>query len=197
MVWKVGLTGGIGSGKSTVSRLFALLGVPVYDTDSHAKRLMQHDPNLIQALRTQIGAEAYTADGKLNRAWLAQAIFRDPTLRARLNEVVHPVVFADFDRWAAAQEVPYVMQESAILFESGAFRRMDCTVEVSASEAVRIARTILRDNVSAEAVKARMAAQLSEAERCRMADYVIVSDDRTPVIERVLQLHQLFLDRTL
>ena len=161
---KIGITGGIGSGKSTVCRAFAQLGVPVYDSDSRARRLMNEDVALKAAVSGLFGDGAYDADG-LNRKYVAGRIFSDGTLRERLNAVVHPAVAEDFARWAERQQGPYVIEEAAILFESGAYRQMDKVVTVTAPEPERIRRTCLRDGVAPEAVRARMAAQIDEAER--------------------------------
>ena len=168
---KVGITGGIGSGKSTVCRLFSLLGVPVYDSDTEARRLMNTDPAVIGKIRELLGSAAYR-DGVLDRRAVAAQIFGNCLLRERLNRIVHPAVAVDFMRWAGRQTGHYVIQEAAVLFESGADRLMDATVEAS--------------------VRARIAAQLSEEERIARADHVIVSDDRTLVIPQVLKLHELF-----
>lgn len=188
---KIGITGGIGSGKSTVCRAFAQLGVPVYDSDSRARRLMNEDVALKAAVSGLFGDGAYDADG-LNRKYVAGRIFSDGTLRERLNAVVHPAVAEDFARWAERQQGPYVIEEAAILFESGAYRQMDKVVTVTAPESERIRRTCLRDGVAPEAVRARMAAQIDEAERIARADYVIRSGDEEPVLPKILELHGIF-----
>ena len=183
---KVGITGGIGSGKSTVCRLFSLLGVPVYDSDTEARRLMNTNPAVIGKIRELLGSAAYR-DGVLDRRAVGNCL-----LRERLNRIVHPAVAVDFMRWAERQTGHYVIQEAAVLFESGADRLMDATVEVAAPEALRIRRTCRRDGTDEASVRARIAAQLSEEERIARADHVIVSDDRTLVIPQVLKLHELF-----
>ena len=181
---KVGITGGIGSGKSTVCRLFSLLGVPVYDSDTEARRLMNTDPAVIGKIRELLGSAAYR-DGVLDRRAVAAQIFGNCLLRERLNRIVHPAVAVDFMRWAGRQTGHYVIQEAAV-------RLMDATVEVAAPEALRIRRTCRRDGTDEASVRARIAAQLSEEERIARADHVIVSDDRTLVIPQVLKLHELF-----
>lgn len=188
---KIGITGGIGSGKSTVCRIFSLLGVPVYDSDSNARRLMNADPEVTARIRSLFGEGAYR-DGELDRRLLASRIFADGKLRGELNRIVHPAVSRDFLDWAQRQRGPYVLQEAAILFESGAWRDMDAVVAVSAPEPVRIRRTMRRDSSSEEAVRARMAAQIGEAERVGRADYVILADDRELVVPQVLSLHERF-----
>ena len=172
-------------------RAFAQLGVPVYDSDSRARRLMNEDVALKAAVSGLFGDGAYDADG-LNRKYVAGRIFSDGTLRERLNAVVHPAVAEDFARWAERQQGPYVIEEAAILFESGAYRQMDKVVTVTAPESERIRRTCLRDGVVPEAVRARMAAQIDEAERIARADYVIRSGDEEPVLPKILELHGIF-----
>ena len=186
---KVGITGGIGSGKSTVCRLFAARGVAVYDSDAAAKRLMSGP--LRGAVEARFGAQAYR-DGVLDRRYLAGIVFRDREALQALDAIVHPAVMRDFEAWAEAQQGDYVVLESAILFEAGLEKSVDRTVAVLAPEALRIQRTCRRDGTDAESVRRRIAAQMSEEERIARADYVIVSDDRTPVIPQVLKLHAIF-----
>lgn len=186
---KVGITGGIGSGKSIVCRIFALLGIPVYDSDSRAKKLMNSDPKLIAGIRGLFGEEAYR-DGQLDRKYIASRVFGHPRQLEALNALVHPAVKADFRQWAERQKAPYVIEENAILFESGFYRDTDKTVAVSAPEALRIRRTRLRDGVTEEAVRMRMANQMSEPERLARVDYVLYSDEKQLLIPQVLNLHE-------
>lgn len=188
---KIGITGGIGSGKSTVCRVFSLLGVAVYDSDSQARRLMESDREVVRRIETLFGEGVYR-DGMLDRKALSGKIFGDSSLREKLNAIVHPAVEADFLRWAERQPGPYVLEEAAILFESGAWRRMDAVVTVTAPDDVRIRRACLRDRCDEAAVRARMAAQIDERERIARADYVIRNDGREPVIARILELHEIF-----
>ena len=188
---KIGITGGIGSGKSTICRLFALLGVPIFDADSQAKRLMNDDPQVHQSIVKLFGSAAYR-EGQLDRAWIASCVFQDAPLLDQLDRIIHPAVAHAFDTWAEQQHSHYVIEEAAILFESGADCNMDKTVTVSAPESLRIQRTCRRDHTDREAVLRRMAAQWSDAEREARADYVILSDETTPLIEQVLSLHKIF-----
>lgn len=188
---KIGITGGIGSGKSTVCRAFAQLGDTPSTTPSPGRAADERGRRLKAAVRRLFGDGAYDADG-LNRKYVAGRIFSDGTLRERLNAVVHPAVAEDFARWAERQQGPYVIEEAAILFESGAYRQMDKVVTVTAPESERIRRTCLRDGVAPEAVRARMAAQIDEAERIARADYVIRSGDEEPVLPKILELHGIF-----
>ncbi len=157
---RVGVTGGIGSGKSTVCRLFAERGVPVYDSDSEAKRLMGEDPSLRAALVEAFGDETFR-DGVLNRRYLAATVFGDRRALARLEALVHPCVKRDFERWAAERTAePYVVLECAILYESGMDAAVDRVVAVVAPEELRLVRVNARDGASAAEIRRRMAAQL-------------------------------------
>lgn len=186
---KIGVTGGIGSGKSTVCRVFSLLGIPCYDSDAEAKRLMNTDRDLAARIRSLLGSGAYTEQG-LDRAYVSARVFGHPELLQRLNAIVHPAVEHDFARWAEEQQAPYVIEESAILFESGADRLMDRTVAVVAPESVRIRRVCRRDGRDEQAVRARIAHQMSDEERIRRADYVLRADERELLIPQILDLHR-------
>lgn len=188
---RIGVTGGIGSGKSVVCRMFALLGVPVYDSDREAKRLMGEDLRLREGIVTRFGAACYR-DGVLDRAYLAGRVFGDAQALADLNALVHPVVRRDFRQWAARQQVPYVIVESAVLFESGLDRDVDRIVTVSAPEELRIRRAVRRDGSTPEAVSRRVRAQLGDAERERRADAVVRNDDVQSVWPQVLALDGQF-----
>lgn len=184
---KVGITGGIGSGKSTLCRLFAQKGVAVYDSDVQAKRLMLDDETLHRRIEERFGAEAYL-DGSLNRAYLAQLVFVDPQALADLNAIVHPAVVADFAAWTAGQQGDYVILESAVLYESGLAATVDKCVAVLAPQELRIERTCRRDNSDSESVRRRIAAQINDDELSRRADYVVVNifeEDLEPAVGRL------------
>jgi dephospho-CoA kinase len=193
---RIGITGGIGSGKSVVSRLFAALGVPVYDSDSRAKWVMAHDLVLRAQLQEAFGAETYDAAGQLDRPYLARVAFADPTRLAQLNALVHPRVGEDFATWTAQQAAAghaYALKEAALLFESGAYKGLDKIITVFASPEVRTARVLARDAHRTAADVARIIdQQLPEAERLTRADYVIYNDDSQLLIPQVLALHQEF-----
>ena len=189
---KIGVTGGIGSGKSTVCRVFSLLGIPCYDSDREAKRLMNTDPALKTRISNLLGPEAYTPQG-LDRTYVSARVFENSALLQQLNAIVHPAVAADFARWAETQRTPYVIEESAILFESGADRGMDRTVAVVAPETIRIRRVCRRDQRDETAVKARIAHQMSDEERTRRADYVLKADEQELLIPQILKLHHHLL----
>lgn len=188
-MYKVGITGGIGSGKSTVCRMLAERGVALYDADSRAKALMSTSEALRRALIDNFGAETFNADG-LNRAYLAGRVFNDAEQLRLLNSIVHPAVIEDFEAWAEAQEGNYVVFESAILFEAGLEDRVDVAVAVMAPEALRVERVMARDGHSREQVLARIKNQMSDDERSDRAKYSIVNVDIEELEEDVEQLHR-------
>lgn len=186
---KVGITGGIGSGKSTVCRLFAARGVAVYDSDAAAKRLMAGP--LRGAVEARFGRDAYR-DGVLDRRYLAGIVFRDREALRALDAIVHPAVMRDFEAWASAQQGDYVVLESAILFEAGLEKSVDRTVAVLAPEPLRIERTCRRDGTDAESVRRRIAAQMSDDELHARADHTIVNIREEELAPAVEQLDRLF-----
>lgn len=188
-MYKVGITGGIGSGKSTVSRILAECGVKVYTSDDRAKELMVTSLELRDKIVATFGEEAYI-DGQLNRSYLAQSVFNDPARLAMLNSIVHPAVMDDFDRWAEQQSGSYVVLESAILFEANLDSRVDCVVSVLAPEALRIERAMQRDGSSREEVERRIANQISDDERTERSKYAIVNIVLDDLQEDVEQLHR-------
>lgn len=188
-MYKVGLTGGIGSGKSTVAELLRDRGIAVYDSDSRAKMLMVDDESLRAALANAFGAECYTEEG-LNRAWLAERVFTSAEELGRLNAIVHPAVMRDFAAWAEAQEGEYVVLESAILLEAGLESHVDVVVAVMAPKGVRIERAMKRDGATAEQIEERMRNQMSDDERTERAKYAIVNIDLEELEEDVEQLHR-------
>ncbi|MBF9223440.1 dephospho-CoA kinase [Hymenobacter ruricola] len=193
---RIGITGGIGSGKSIASRLFQALGVPTYDADSRARWLMENGPALRQQLGAAFGPDTYDAAGRLNRPVLAATVFNNPGLLAQLNALVHPHVGTDFETWAKTQEAAghaYVLKEAALLFEAGSYKQLDRIITVFAPLAVREARVLRRDaHRSRTDVQAIMAKQLSEDEKRQRADYVLTNDDVLPLLPQVLALHAAF-----
>jgi len=192
---RIGLTGGIGSGKTMVSTLLGVLGVPVYDSDERTKALYDEDESLKSALKNRFG-ELLFEGGRLNRGMLAELIFSDCKALSDVNALVHPVVEADFRCWAKKQTAPFVVQESAILFEAGLAPFCDVVVVVSAPEELRIQRVCKRNSCSAESVRERMQWQLKENERLAQADMVVVNDDVKALIPQVLSLKST-LQRTI
>jgi dephospho-CoA kinase len=193
---RIGITGGIGSGKSIVSRLFHALGVPIYDADSRARWVMENDPELRQQLTAAFGPDTYDQAGRLNRPVLAGSVFRNPELLAQLNALVHPHVGTDFEQWATLQQRAghaYVLKEAALLFEAGSYKQLDRIITVFAPLLVRQARVLRRDpHRSIPDVQAIMAKQLSEEEKVQRADYVLINDDVQPLLPQVLVLHTAF-----
>lgn len=191
---KVGITGGIGSGKSTVSKIFELLGVPVYNADERAKILMNTDEEIIEKIKNLLGEESYDNEGKLNRKYIASIVFNSKDKLRRLNEIVHPAVKRDFEKWVKANEgkYDYVLKEAALLFETGSYKDLDYTILVSAPEEMRINRVMKRDNVDRESVLARMRNQLDEDKKIEMADVIILNDYTFSLIRQVLQLDKIF-----
>lgn len=187
----VGLTGGIGSGKSTVASYFEQLGIPVYDSDYWAKKLMESDSDVITQLKNLLGEEAYK-DGVLQRKWIASKVFGNSELLQRLNGIIHPSVGMHFANWNLENSAaPYVIKEAAILFESGAYKSCDIILVVTASEEERIARVMRRDGVSESEVRMRMSHQWPEEEKISRADYVIYNNDLQRTKSEVERIHLL------
>ncbi len=185
----VGVTGGIGSGKSFVCSVFEHLGVPVYNADSRARELMNRSPRLRESLTALLGTEVYR-QGELNRPYLAQILFRDPAIREKINGLVHPAVFMDFQQWTQKhQDKRYVIQEAAIIFESGADRLLDRVINVYAPVRERIQRLIRRDNLGPEEIKKRIHSQITEKERRHRADYTLVNDGKKMLLPQIVRIH--------
>lgn len=190
---KVGITGGIGSGKSTVSKIFELLGIPVYYADDRAKDILVRDQELAAAVRQHFGPETYDANGTLNRKYLGNIVFNDKDKLALLNSLVHPATIRDSNLWASQQQAPYVLKEAALLFESESFHYLDKIIGVYAPQPLRILRVMKRDHATREEVLARMHKQIDEKIKMRLCDYVIQNDEQQLVIPQVLALHQQLL----
>jgi len=188
----VGLTGGIGSGKSTVASYFTALGIPVYDSDTRAKALMQNDPSLRDQITQLLGPKAYNKEG-LDRRWIASRVFSDPDLLKALNKRVHPAVRTDFDRWRTEQKAPYVLQEAAILMENGAYQYLDYTILVIAPQKARIERVVARDQVAPTQVQERMKQQWADADKIPLADFVIENTDLENTRKAVGVIHRKLL----
>jgi dephospho-CoA kinase len=187
---RIGLTGGIGCGKTTVARVFETLGIPVYYADAAAKRLMNEDPAIRSSLIEKFGKASYTDSGTLNRSYLASLVFEDPEKREFLNQLIHPATIADANQWLAKQQAPYALREAALLFESGAAEGLDYVIGVSAPISVRIRRVMKRDQLSEDDVKKRMATQLQDAIKLKLCDFVIINDERVGLLPQVLALHE-------
>lgn len=186
---KIGITGGIGSGKSFVCQRLQSRGVPVYNCDAEAKRLMTESGEIVEAVKRLVGNDAYTAEGRLNRERIAAFLFLNEENARKINAIVHPAVKKDFLAWAERQDSDIVAQECAILFESGFDDTVDMTVEVYAPQPLRIRRAMRRDSATEQQIEARMAQQMDEEEKCERADVCIMNDevhDTDSEIERML-----------
>lgn len=191
---KIGITGNIGSGKTTVSKMFTVLGIPVFYADTEAKNLMTADPILIAAIKKTFGQAAYFADGSLDRKYIANIVFNDEQELAKLNALVHPAVFRAFDAWVAGiKNAPYVVKEAALLFESTSYKMCDFSLLVTAPLQLRIERVTKRDHITPADVQAREAKQFTEAKKRELANYIIENNETQLLIPQVLKLHDTFL----
>ncbi len=190
---KVGLTGGIGSGKSTVAAIFELLGVPVYYADAAAKKLMNENIALKQAIIGLFGDHAYK-DDQLNRKFIAAKVFSDTKKLDELNRLVHPATISDAELWMNRQNSHYAIKEAAIIFESGSVSDLDIIIGVFTPEPIRIRRVMERDNTTEDLVRKRMANQMNEEDKIRLCNYVIYNDETQFLIPQVIAIHRQLLD---
>ncbi len=191
---RVGITGGIGTGKSTVCKIFASMGVPVLDTDSLAKNIAEIDVNVRQQILDTFGNESYDEYGKYNRKFIAPIVFKDAEKLKMLNNIIHPAVIEYSNKWADQhQDKKYVVKEAALMFESGSYKYNDLNIVVNAPKEIRIQRLLSRDNSSIEDIIRRIESQMSDAERDSMADKIIINDEQHSLIAQVYSLHQEFL----
>jgi dephospho-CoA kinase len=189
-----GITGGIGSGKSTVANLFRILGVPVYDADYAAKKIMQEDLYVKQQITELFGVDSYE-NGKLNTSFISSVVFQKPEMLDRLNAIIHPATIQNARNWFSQQQATYVVKEAALLFESGSVKDVDFVIGVYAPALLRIKRVMNRNKISAEEVKRRMKNQIDENIKMRLCDEVIINDDSQLVIPQILSLHEKLLQK--
>lgn len=189
---KIGITGGIGSGKSTVAKVFEVLGIPVYYADDAAKQLMNKDENLKEKITKQFGNQVYT-DGKLNRTYLSEIVFNNPEKLALLNSLVHPAILKDAERWMQQQTTPYAIKEAALIFESGAQQHLDYVIGVTAPAPLRIHRTMQRDAITREEVVARMDKQMDDTIKMKLCHFIIKNDEQEMLLPQVIALHEKLL----
>ncbi len=186
----VGITGGIGSGKSTICRIFQVLNIPIYFADDRAKELMIKNDFIKHALIDAFGKDCYFEDGNLNRAYISNIVFKNKEKLDMLNSIVHPVVFADGALWQEQhQHAPYTMKEAALLFETGSYLALDKIITVFAPEHIRLERVMKRDGTSKQDVLDRMSKQMPDKEKMDKADYIIVNDGTQSVLKQVLDIH--------
>jgi dephospho-CoA kinase len=194
MMLKIGITGGIGSGKTTVCKVFELLGIPVFYADHVAKSIMQTDLQLKNEILIAFGPQSYSIDGLLNRSYISSIVFKDELQLRRLNSIVHPAVFRAFDQWIANHsDAPYVLKEAALLFESESYKMCDLSILVISPEDIRIRRVIARDHIIKDEIMLRMKRQFTDEQKMKFADQVLINDESCLLIPQILLLHKQFL----
>ena len=189
MILRIGLTGGIGSGKTTVAHIFETLGIPVYYSDDAAKKIMNENVVLQQQIIQHFGEESYI-NGQLNRPYLAGVIFNNDEKRTLLNSLVHPLTIDDANNWMLQKNTPYAIKEAALIFETDVWKHLDKVIGISAPYELRLQRAMQRDNISREAVEARMAKQMNEEEKMKRCDYILYNDEQQLLIPQVIALHE-------
>ena len=192
-VLRIGITGGIGAGKTIVSQIFSLLGTPVYNADERAKYILHHDQEVRQQIVGHFGDQSYK-DGRLDTIFLAGEVFNNDDKLAKLNSFVHPKVKLDFEEWLKEQHTPYILKEAALLFEAGSYKDLDKIITVSSPVELRIQRVLTRNPGSTEdSVRSIIQKQMPDDEKMIRADYVIYNDDTKLLIPQVIKLHKLFI----
>lgn len=189
---KIGLTGGIGSGKSSVVGIFNVLGIPVFDSDLYAKLVMETDHELAASIKKTFGEESYTGE-KLNRSYIANLVFNDPYKLEQLNALVHPAAIMEANNWMAKQTTPYIIKEAALLFEAGSAANLDYIIGVSSPGHLRIKRVMERDSLTREQVTSRMNRQMDEEAKMKLCDSIIINDEQQLLVPQVLALHEKFI----
>ena len=192
---KVGLTGGIGSGKTTVAKVFETLGIPVYYADDKAKYLMNTNETLKASIIQNFGNDAYK-NGELDRKYLAAIVFNNKEKLELLNSLTHPITIRDADKWMKQQTTPYTIKEAALLFESRAAEQLDYIIGVYAPQHIRVERVMKRDNLPAEEVMKRISRQIDEEMKMKLCDFIITNNDQQLVIPQVLELHKRFSEES-
>lgn len=194
-IQKIGITGGIGTGKTTICHIFETLGIPIYYADDAAKAIMVEDKILVTKLKSLFGKNAYTATGALNRKFIGNLVFKDNDLLEKLNAIVHPALETHYENWHTNQQnAPYTLKEAAILFEMGGHKRVDKVIVVAAPLDLRIERVMARDKVEKTAVLERIAKQMPEEEKLKLADFIIQNDGEHGLIEQVVKIHKQLIE---
>ena len=193
-MFRVGITGGIGSGKSIICDVFGALGIPVFRADDASRLLVDTNRQLIKGIKALFGDDIYI-DGKLDRPKVSAIVYNDPAQLASLNALVHPATLAYGEAWNLKQSSVYTLKEAAIFFESGSFKDIDCMIGVYAPEELRVSRAMKRSSMSREQVVAVISRQMNEEEKMKRCDYVIINDDVTPVLPQVLLIHEELLKK--
>jgi dephospho-CoA kinase len=191
---KIGITGGIGSGKTTVCKIFETLGIPIYYADDRAKALMIENQELIQKIKNIFGENAYLNAGVLNRQYISDEAFKNPDKLKALNAAVHPAVLEDGEKWHLNQkDVPYTLKEAALLFESGSYMQLDKIITVFAPKELRVERVLLRGGLKREDIEARIAKQMPDEEKVKRADFVIDNDGKKSLVRQAVEIHKALL----
>ena len=189
---KVGLTGGIGSGKSTVAAIFEVLGIPVYYADAEAKKMMNEDEAIINTIKKIFGEESYQS-GKLNREYISSIVFSNPEKLKELNSIIHPTTISGALKWMNQQTTPYSIKEAALIFESYSEKDLDYIIGVTAPEEIRIKRAMMRDDISKEKVEARIKEQMNEVEKMNLCNFIINNDETILLIPQVIAINEQLL----
>jgi dephospho-CoA kinase len=191
---KVGITGGIGSGKTTVCKVFELLGIPVFYADVVAKAIMHTDEHLKMEIKETFGSQSYFDNGELNRQYLSRLVFKDEAELEKLNSLVHPAVFRAFDNWLITyQNAPYVLKEAALLYESQSYKMCNYSILVKSPIEIKMKRIAQRDKLPAHEIKLRMDKQFTDEKKEKLADFVFLNDEQQLLIPQILDLHKHFL----
>lgn len=187
---KVGITGGMGAGKTFIAGIFSLLGIPIYNADREAKKLMNESPIIRTQIIEAFGENAYKTDGKLNRPFLRKAVFGDEKGKALMEGIVHPAIASHYDDWHSRQlHCPYTLKEAAILFENGSYEHLDAVICVVAEENIRIERILSRDRLTLDQIKRRLSNQWTDEQKTPLADYIIENNPNNSLLEQVLHVH--------
>ena len=194
-MFKIGLTGGIGSGKSVVAGIFEVLGIPVYYADIEARKIMESDEELKDSIVLLFGKQAYE-NGRLNRAFLAEKIFNAPALRMQLNELVHPKTILHAEDWFAKQQAPFSIKEAALIFESGSEKKLDTVIGVTAPLELKVKRIMKRDGIIREAALARINSQMDEVEKMKRCDYVIDNNELNLLTPQVIAVYEALIKKS-
>lgn len=192
---KLGITGGIGSGKTTVCRLFGLLGIPVYYADDESKKLLNEDQEVKEKVLAVFGKSILDNSGMIDRKKLAAIVFNNKEQLEKLNAILHPAVGLNFENWLKKQNTPYILKEAAILFESGAYKQVDKVLTITAPLELKIQRTMKRDGVSKEEIERRMQLQMTDEEKVKRSDFIITNNEQELLIPQVLALHQQLVSK--